>query len=316
MTPHLKTAIVTGACSGMGLALTQHLLSKPDWKVVVADVRPEQYRKIEPTLNPERHIFVHADVGSWESQAQLYKRAFEWSGGRLDFLASNAGVVRVEPLAVTTVGDLDNEPTKPEMLTTQINQIGVYYSLLWFIHYVRRSKKAHADKNGDYKPKAVLMSSCTAIYPFPCAVEYAMTKAAVLSLTRSTAHFLYESDGIALNCLMPNYVNTQHYSDETCARWGSNWLTPYSTILRAYDELISEDGTVVQDGKSSGPPGVIKVGQAVECSVLNLHYRHAQPFVDEKAEFVILESSKPEGEWFNTFLSPMTKYKATAPVQY
>ncbi|KAK5308897.1 hypothetical protein LTR93_012324 [Exophiala xenobiotica] len=97
---------------------------------------------------------------------------------------------------------------------------------------------------------------------------------------------------------MPNYVNTQHYSDETCARWGSNWLTPYSTILRAYDELISEDGTVVQDGKSSGPPGVIK------------------PFVDEKAEFVILESSKPEGEWFNTFLSPMTKYKATAPVQY
>jgi NAD(P)-dependent dehydrogenase (short-subunit alcohol dehydrogenase family) len=302
----------------MGLALSQHLLSKPDWRVVLADVRPEQYDKIKsslPTTSTDRQLFVHTDTASWESQANLYKTAFEWSnGGRLDFVAANAGVVRVEPLAVTTVQglDLDAEPAKPDQVTVDVNQIGVYYSLLWFIHYVRRSRRAGADANHDYKPKAVLMSSCTAIYPFPCAPVYAMTKAAVLSLTRSVGPFLYESDGIALNCLMPNYVNTQGYSDETCARFGDNWLTPYSTILRAYDELISEDGTVAQDGKSTGKDGVVKVAQSVECNVDRLYYRQIEPYSDEKAEYVMVESAKPEGEWFNTFLYPMTQYKARA----
>ena len=108
--PQLKTAIITGGCSGIvcrklllplsskplacaladisqGLAEVKHLLDKssPRWRVVVADINDSGYETIKADLDPERHLFVKTDVASWESNAALFAKAYEWSNQRIDF---------------------------------------------------------------------------------------------------------------------------------------------------------------------------------------------------------------------------------------
>ena len=74
-----KTAIVTGACSGIGLALTHHLLSSQtvQWRVILADINVESYKKISSTLDPARAIFqqtVGTGRGSrWERKNRLFR---------------------------------------------------------------------------------------------------------------------------------------------------------------------------------------------------------------------------------------------------
>jgi NADP-dependent 3-hydroxy acid dehydrogenase YdfG len=61
----IKTAVITGAVSGIGLALTQHLLiqagdsnTNVHWRVVLADINEAAYDEIKTTLNDGHHIFV------------------------------------------------------------------------------------------------------------------------------------------------------------------------------------------------------------------------------------------------------------------
>ncbi|KAJ9645626.1 hypothetical protein H2204_001207 [Knufia peltigerae] len=327
----MKTAIVTGGCSGIGLGLVKHLLSKqPDkddgdddeWRVVIADLRPEAYEKVSSGLDPARHKFIETDVASWDSQLAMVKEAFSWSGGKIDFFAANAGTAEGEHLLDPTKDDLDSDPTIPSMKCTQVNQVAVFYGLKMFVHYARvtnRALKKEAEarqKNGggggdggggeqqrrqagkgQYNPKFVITSSCSALYPFPIVVQYAATKASLVSLVRSVGRNLLASDNVAVNCIMPAYVDTGLTPNEVTELWPREWVTPLSTMNRAYDELISEDGTVQQDGKSDGRNNKIKAGKCVECVVDRLYYRRGVEFADKSQKFLIEESFHPDGVW-------------------
>jgi 15-hydroxyprostaglandin dehydrogenase (NAD) len=156
--------------------------------VVLADIRPEAYTAIASSLDSSRHVFIHTDVASWDSQASLFRRAYDYGGGKIDFFAANAGTAEREHI---TLGnplrpeDVDGEPTEPNMQCTQVNQIAVFYGLKLFVHYTRRTAKrlksesesASATSNGNsnrsvFSPKMVITSSCSGLYPFPVAPEY------------------------------------------------------------------------------------------------------------------------------------------------
>ncbi|OCT49814.1 hypothetical protein CLCR_07079 [Cladophialophora carrionii] len=318
MADNVKTAIVTGGCSGIGLGLVRHLLSSPNdqqWRVVIADIRPEAYAAISSTLDGSRHMFIHTDVGSWDSQAALFRRAYDYGGGKIDFFAANAGTAEREHL---TLGnplrpeDVDGEPTQPNMLCTQVNQIAVFYGLKLFVHYTRRTAKrlksessAAAAAGGTFTPKMVITSSCSALYPFPVAPEYCATKHAVLALTRSLGPLLHTTDGIGLNCIMPAYVATNLTPQEVTDLWPKEWITPIETMLRAYDELTSPTGAVRDDGKSDGANGTVKTGQSVECVVDKLFYRQPVAYADESQRFLIEQAIDMNGEWrFRCIINP------------
>lgn len=80
-------AIITGASSGIGLAISQHLLDK-GWKVVMADVNPSDISSFGTAK--DRVLFQKTDVSIWDQQKALFRAAYEF-GGRIDFLAANAG---------------------------------------------------------------------------------------------------------------------------------------------------------------------------------------------------------------------------------
>jgi NAD(P)-dependent dehydrogenase (short-subunit alcohol dehydrogenase family) len=276
----------------------RHLLDT-NWRVVIADIRPEAYEAVQSSLDAGRHMFVRTDVASWESQAALFKEAFAWSGGRIDFLAANAGMAEREQLLET---DLDAEPTKPEMVCTEVNQFGVFYGLKLFVYYARRTRRqeaaAAAADGAAFNPKVVITSSCSALYSFPVVVQYVATKAALLALVRSVGASLFASDNIAVNCIMPAYVDTNMTPPGVTALWPKEWITPVSTMVRAYRELTDEEGRVAPDGQSDGVDRQIKAGQGVECVVDKLYYRrHALPYADESQRFLVEQSWTPDGVW-------------------
>lgn len=167
MAERKKAALITGGASGIGLALTQHLLAK-GWKVVVLDIVGERAEKVASELGPDV-LPVQADIANWESSAAAFKKAFEWAG-QIDFFAANAGVSEDESLYA--LADVD-EPTKPSLSTIEVDLFSTFYGLKLYRHYVRKS--------GATGGKVVATASQAGFYPFPVAPIYAAAKHGVSS---------------------------------------------------------------------------------------------------------------------------------------
>ncbi|QDS71794.1 hypothetical protein FKW77_009418 [Venturia effusa] len=292
-----KTALVTGGCSGIGLALVRHLLAKEDtkWNVIIADINEKAYGTISKDLDTTRTIFVPTDVSSWDSHAALFKKAFDWAPNkRIDFFAANAGIADKEiMIGPGSEYNLDTEPQKPNLACIDVDLYGVIYGLKLFIYYTRKARQSSPE---DFHPKMVITASCVGQYPFAVAPQYAAAKAACVNFTRSTGIPALRHEGLTINCIMPAFVVTNIMPEYLSNNWPKEFVTPLGTMMRAYDELIDVDGKVVGDGKSDGKDGVVKTAMSVECVVDRLFYRtHVEP-PDESQAFLVKEATE-DGVW-------------------
>jgi 15-hydroxyprostaglandin dehydrogenase (NAD) len=291
-----KTALVTGGCSGIGLALVHHLLAKTDakWNVIIADINEKGYQNISKDLDSSRTTFIQTDVSSWDAHAALFKKAFEWAPNkRIDFFAANAGIADRE-IIVGGNYDLDVEPQKPNLSCLDVDIYGVLYGLKLFIYYTRKAKKASSSEI--FHPKMVITASCVGQYPFAVAPQYAAAKAACVNLTRSVGLPALKHEGITVNCIMPAFVLTNIMPEYLATNWPKEYVTPLGTMMRAYDELIEVEGKVEGDGKSDGVNGVVKTAMSVECVIDKLFYRTHVPPADESQAYLVKEATE-DGMW-------------------
>ncbi|KUJ12861.1 NAD(P)-binding protein [Mollisia scopiformis] len=261
-------AIVTGASSGIGLALTKHLLSQ-NWSVVLLDV---QNPPAEAALPKDKSLYIHCDVGSWDSQAAAFKQAFEWKG-RLDFAALNAGIDDRDDIFRTAALDQaefgNHAPRKPDMSTFDVNLLGAYYGAKLFTHYYLRNP-SKSRKLGCI----VMTSSMAGLYPHAGVPQYTATKYGVVGLVRSLAPVALKVSGIRVNSICPAFVPTNLAPPGLMEAWPKSGITPMSTIMRAYDEFLDEE-------KAWN-------GQCVEASLEELTYRGTPvPPGSEKVEIDI-----------------------------
>jgi 15-hydroxyprostaglandin dehydrogenase (NAD) len=152
-------AIVTGAGSGIGEAVAKHLYSK-GYKVVIADLDPKGGERVTSALGPDA-LFHQTDVSSYKSQAQLFKRAYEWGGNRLDFCHANAGIDdRQNIFEEFGKEEVDEEGLVRKLNTKamEVNLEAVIQGLWLFKYYVRRSKEG-----GGGKGKFVATSSAAGL---------------------------------------------------------------------------------------------------------------------------------------------------------
>ena len=89
-----KTAIVTGAASGIGLALIEELLAYGAKKVVIADFNKENLETHTSRLSsqyPGKVKGILCNVTCEDEVKAMIAGAVEFFGGRLDLLINNAG---------------------------------------------------------------------------------------------------------------------------------------------------------------------------------------------------------------------------------
>ncbi|KAK5046007.1 hypothetical protein LTR84_008794 [Exophiala bonariae] len=308
-----KTAIVTGACSGIGLSLVRRLLHDFDsgehqqWRVVLADINVDSYKAVKSTLphltrGEPRHLFVRTDVTNWNNLVDLFRTSFEWPGdgqGRIDFVACNAGIddhaLKNGLLDDDDGGGGEAVPTQPDLKVLQVDLHSIFYATKLLVHFTRKSRKM-TSLHDDWKPRLVVTASMAAQYPFFLIPQYTAAKHGCLGLVRALAPALLKHEGISLNCVMPGTVDTGLIPPPVMAQWPTQHLTPLDTVMRAFMELIGdwERAELSRGVESDVPDRELKNGCAVECSSNWLWYRDPVPFKDESMRFVA-DQSREEG---------------------
>jgi len=157
----MPVAIITGAASGIGLALSRHF-SELGWAVALADVNITAGERAAQELG-ERAFFHKTDVSDWDDVATLFKETKE-RFGRVDYVAANAGVADLQSLYEKQAG----EPKKPNLKTIDIDLNGQIYCLWLAAHYFRL--------NGEQGGTIVFTSSNAGLYKFPTNPQYAAAK--------------------------------------------------------------------------------------------------------------------------------------------
>lgn len=241
-------AFITGASSGIGLALTKHLLSK-DWHVVLADINPPPPSAALPT---DTTIFIPCDVSSWDQQADAFRTAFAWHH-RLDFAALNAGIAEPDDTFHSLSSSADHSPSKPNTKTFEVDLLGVYYGIKLFVHYASLNQPPAAPGG-----KIVITASSAGLYAMPGIPQYTAAKHGLVGLTRALAPKAAEHN-ITINAICPAMVRTGLAPPELLDAYPEKYITPMSTIMRAYDELMDEERRAN--------------GQVVEASQGELYYR-------------------------------------------
>jgi dihydroanticapsin dehydrogenase len=103
-----KVAVVTGASSGIGLAITRQFLQCGAAGLIAVDRRPgipDELRACQEEFG-SKLVMVHGDVGQ-ESTAQQFTRTAIDHFGRIDIFVSNAGVSVVRPIHEHTPEEWD-----------------------------------------------------------------------------------------------------------------------------------------------------------------------------------------------------------------
>ncbi|EMD96963.1 hypothetical protein COCC4DRAFT_199667 [Bipolaris maydis ATCC 48331] len=265
-------AIVTGAGSGIGEATATHLHSL-GYRVVIADLNPTSGQRVASALGKDA-LFHQTDVSSYKSQAQLFKRAYEWGGNRLDFCHANAGIDDRQNVHESMDKEEVDEEGLVKRLNTQtidVNLEAVIQGLWLFKYYVGRSKEA-----GGGKGYFVATSSAAGLYFMPQCPQYTASKYGVIGFVRASApNFINEN--ITVNAICPAFIPTNLCPPEVAARWPKEHITPLSTVLKAIDAFLKDDQLT---------------GQAVELSQENIYFRQPVDYVNESQRWIGLESGK------------------------
>lgn len=106
MSKPAKTIIVTGASSGIGLAIARAYLERGDNVVGNARSAERLAQAVRQLGNPPRFLGVAGDIGQPDTARLLFDRATE-AFGRVDVLVNNAGIFIAKPVGDYTVGDAE-----------------------------------------------------------------------------------------------------------------------------------------------------------------------------------------------------------------
>ena len=184
-----KTALITGASSGIGLELA-HLFARDGYRLVLLARNRNTLRQIGDDLQARYSTTVRIapkDLAHPATPAELYQELQE-AGVLVDVLVNNAGFGLAGAFADT---DWNQEA---EML--QVNIVAVTHLTKLFLPQIRARQG-----------KVLNVASTAAFQPGPFMAVYYATKAYLLSFTEALAEEL-EGTGVTVTCLCPGPVKT------------------------------------------------------------------------------------------------------------
>ncbi|KAJ5745353.1 hypothetical protein N7520_010535 [Penicillium odoratum] len=275
-----KTAIITGAGSGINLAFAK-LLVRNGCNVLIADLalRPEAKVLVDKhTSGTERVVFQETDVTDWIQLERMFEVA-EREFGAIDIVCPGAGIYEPHwtnfwrPPGSTASKD---SPTSGRYALVDIN----------ITHPIRTTQLAIAHfqkhrQNG--RLKHVLHISSIAGQNAPLSTPiYVASKHAINGLVRSLAQL--EKIGIRVTAVAPGVIKTPLWTDhpekmKMVADSSDAWVTP-EEVAEVMLAMVEQDqvSEIIGDRSSRGTQYTVKGGTIIEVSKT---VREVKQFHDE-----------------------------------
>lgn len=201
-----KTAVVTGAGSGMGRAFAERF-ARAGMKVVLADVEVPKLDEAVAAIvaTGAEAIGVVTDVTDGAAVDRLRDAAIE-RFGRVHVVCNNAGVAGTGPLG----GSFVNEAEWRWVLDVN----------LWGVIHGHRAFLPHLVEHGD----GHIVNTASMAGHFPGHSAYTASKWAVVGITEGLFHDpRLKAAGVGVSCLCPGWVNT---AIADSARNRPEWAAP------------------------------------------------------------------------------------------
>ncbi|KAG5337333.1 PGDH dehydrogenase, partial [Acromyrmex charruanus] len=182
-----KTAIVTGAGSGIGYYITENLLHNGAKKVAIIDLSVERSYNATVTLQEkfgkDRVIFFPIDVTNMEVYTETFNKIVKELNG-LDILVNNAGICHDHYIEQTF----------------SVNVIALIRGSMLGMDYMGKHK---GGKGGTI----VNIASLAGIFPFFLCPVYSSSKYAVVGFGLSLEKF-YDKTGVRILTICPSFTIT------------------------------------------------------------------------------------------------------------
>ncbi|MFJ7420273.1 3-oxoacyl-ACP reductase [Streptomyces uncialis] len=182
-----RTAVITGAGSGIGLATARRLASEGA-RVVCGDIDEESGRASADAVGG---TFVRVDVTDAGQVDGLFRTAYD-TYGSVDIAFNNAGISPPEDDSILTTG-LDAWQRVQE-----VNLTSVYLCCKAALPYMRRQGRGSVINTASFVAR---MGAATS------QISYTASKGGVLAMSRELG-VQFAREGIRVNALCPGPVNT------------------------------------------------------------------------------------------------------------
>lgn len=218
-----RTAVVTGAAGGIGLALTERFVAA-GMSVVMADVEEDTLARQAGRLESEGAsvLGVLTDVRDSDAVEALRDQALSVYGA-VDLVCNNAGVAPGGPMAETTAADW--------RWAVDVNVLGVAYGVTTFVPLFLEQGHGHV----------VNTASEAGLVTNPQLGLYCATKHAVVGMSESLWRETHEQ-GVGVSVLCPNLVDTKIFESERNRTDGAEMSANTAAIMAPLREMIGVIG--------------------------------------------------------------------------
>ena len=185
-----KVAFIQGGSRGIGAAIAKRLAKDGASVALSYSSSPDAAQSVVDSIVAAggQAIAIKANSAEEHELRSAVQQTVD-KFGRLDILVNNAGVLAMAPIADLDIADLDR--------TLSVNVRSVVVA------------SQEAEKHMGDGGRIINIGSCNADrMPFPGGAVYAMSKAAIVGLTKGLARDLGPK-GITVNNLQPGPINTE-----------------------------------------------------------------------------------------------------------
>ena len=237
-TPENKTAIVTGASSGIGLGIALALLSR-GWNVVGTSRTITQSKDLKPT---PQLVLVDGEASKKATAVAVVDAALK-SFGRIDLLVNNAGIFVPKAFTDYTEDDFNR------VMST--NVASYFYMTQQVIPTMKKQRAGHV----------VNISAVAADQPSAGMLLAVLSKSTMPAVSKGLA-IEYAADNIRFNTVSPAAVNTPMHANEDHAELAKfHPLGRIGEISDVVDAVLYLQGATFVTGENIRVDGGVHAGR-------------------------------------------------------